>query len=271
MLVGSWWAMQTVYASRHDALLRVDVLDIGQGDAILITAPNRTRLLVDTGPNQQVLAALGAVLPSHVRVLDGILLTHPDLDHIGGTVDVFESFDVPLLLVASTSKSNDITGAIDAHGTPKEILKRGDRIMLDPVHEVYAEVLAPEAHWNSSDTNELSIVLKLVYGETCFILTGDASKNVEQAIAYAYKEELDCDVLKVGHHGSNTSTSDAFVGQVSPQDAVISLGKDNEFGHPHAEVLDTLTQFNAEIHRTDLSGTISFISDGKIVYVDKRE
>jgi len=265
MVSGSWWAMQTVHAISNESLLRVDVLDIGQGDALLITTPNKTRVLIDTGPNQQVLNALAEVLPPHISSLDAIMLTHPDLDHIGGTTDVFDAYAVPLLLTSSTSKQNDITDAIYAYGTPLQLLSRGDKIVLDPVHNVYAEVLAPDVTWNSEDANELSIVLKLVYGETCFIFTGDASKRVEQAIAHVYTETLDCDVLKIGHHGSNTSTDHLFVGYVSPQFAAISAGRDNDFGHPHQEVLDVLESFSVEVHRTDLEGTFSFVSDGKTV------
>lgn len=262
------WFLFVLIPKNQPPILRVQVLDVGQGDAILVTAPNGTRLLIDTGPNQAVLRALGDALPLHVQSLDGMLLTHPDLDHIGGAVDILQAYDVSTLFVASTTKANDTTAAIDATGVPQRTLARGDRLLLDFTHNVYADVLSPEASWSPTDTNDSSIVLKLVFGETCFILTGDASVAVEQVLVHTYGNALDCDVLKVGHHGSDTSTSDAFVGYVSPQYAVISAGKENDFGHPHQSVLDTLARFGAEIRRTDLKGTISFYSDGKTVSVD---
>lgn len=269
LMVSSIWMLWLLYISKNQTNLRVDILDVGQGDAILITTPNQTRLLIDTGANQQVLQALGGVLPLHVRNLDAVLLTHPDLDHIGGAVDVFNSYTVPLLLMASSSKETDITRAVDEISVERLMLHRGDRIVLDSNHQVYAEVLAPDISWNPEDSNDLSIVLKLVYGKTCFMLTGDASVTVERALVHMYRDTLDCDVLKAGHHGSRTSTSDLFVGHVSPTYGVISSGKDNDFGHPHQEVLDILTTFNVEILRTDQQGSISFISDGKAVSVKK--
>ncbi|MEY2641351.1 MAG: hypothetical protein RL150_744 [Candidatus Parcubacteria bacterium] len=268
LALGLWWAGKEIFAVSAAPVLRVDILDVGQGDALLVTAPNATSLLIDTGANQAVLHALGEVLPLSVQSLHGILLTHPDLDHIGGAVDVLTSYDVPTLFVASTTKANDVTAAIDATAVPQQVLARGDRLLLDATNNVYADVLAPDASWNPADTNDSSLVLKLVFGETCFILTGDASIVVERVLAYTDRENLDCDVLKVGHHGSDTSTSDVFVGYVSPQYAAISAGKDNDFGHPHQSVLDTLTRFGVATHRTDLEGTISFFSDGKTVTVD---
>jgi len=209
------------------------------------------------------------VIPSHITYLDAVLLSHPDADHIGGTVDVFDMYNVSLLLVASSSKENEIIDAIYSNPVPKRELSRDMRIVLDPVSNVYAEVLAPDLSWNTDDSNDLSLVLKLVYGETCFMFTGDASKKVEQILVHTYADTLDCDVLKVGHHGSNTSTSEAFIGYISPTHAIISAGKDNTFGHPHQEVLDVLAQFSSIIYRTDELGTISFVSDGKEVELEK--
>jgi competence protein ComEC len=267
--VSSVWMLWILYVHKHQSKLRVDVLDIGQGDAILITTPNQTRLLIDTGPNQQVIQALGDALPLHVRNLDAVLLTHPDLDHIGGTVDVFSFYTVPLLITASSSKETDVTRAVDEIPVNRSVVYRGDRIVLDVHHNIYADILAPDISWHPEDANDSSIVLKLVYGETCFILTGDASVNVEQALVHMYGDTLDCDVLKAGHHGSRTSTSASFVGTVSPSYAAISAGKDSDFGHPHQEVLDILSKFNVEILRTDEQGTISFVSDGKVVSLKK--
>ena len=266
---GAFWSLLQVYSLQKNDALRVDFLDVGQGDSILITAPNKTRMLIDTGPNQAVLSSLGSALPAHITHLDAVLLSHPDADHIGGTVDVFDMYDVSLLLVASSSKHNEIIDAIYSNPVSKRELSRDMRIVLDPVSNVYAEVLAPDLSWNTDDSNDLSLVLKLVYGETCFMFTGDASKKVEQILVHTYADTLDCDVLKVGHHGSNTSTSEAFIGYISPTHAIISAGKDNTFGHPHQEVLDVLAQFSSIIYRTDELGTISFVSDGKEVELEK--
>jgi len=266
---GAFWSLLQVYSLQKNDALRVDFLDVGQGDSILITAPNKTRMLIDTGPNQAVLSSLGEVVPSHIKRLDAVLLSHPDADHIGGTVDVFDMYDVSLLLVASSSKENEIIDAIYSNPVPKRELSRGMRIVLDPVSNVYADVLAPDLSWNTDDSNDLSLVIKLVYGETCFMFTGDASKKMEQILVHTYANDLDCDVLKAGHHGSNTSTSESFLGYVSPLHTVISVGKENTFGHPHQEVLDVLAQFSSIIYRTDELGTISFVSDGANITLEK--
>lgn len=266
--IGVWWAVHAVYTLNRTQPLVVEALDIGQGDALLMTMPNGTRMLIDTGPNQAVLTALGNVLPTHVRSLDAVLLTHPDLDHIGGTMSVFDGYKVTSLFVASSTKVTDATRAIDTLSVPRRMLRRGDVLILDPVHGVQAVVLAPDTTWNTEDANDSSIVLKLIYGTTCFLFMGDASVAVEQELVGRYGSALDCDVLKVGHHGSDTSTHPTFVGYVSPTYAIISSGKDNDFGHPHQSVLDTLAKFAVTVVRTDEHGTIRFVSDGVNVLLE---
>lgn len=268
LAIGTVWASRAVYTLSRSSDLYVDVLDVGQGDALLITTPSDTRLLIDTGPNQAVLTVLGYTLPMHVRTLGAVLLTHPDLDHIGGTVAVVNTFTVELLLNASSSKTTDATVAIDALNLPRQTLKRGDVLLLDAVHNVRAEVLAPHVAWNPSDANDGSVVLKLTYGNTCFLFMGDASVAVEQELVQHYGSELNCDVLKVGHHGSDTSTHATFLGYVSPQYAVISVGRDNDFGHPHQSVLDLLSAFNVTVRRTDEHGTVRLRSDGVAVHLE---
>lgn len=268
LIIGIVWAIGAVYVLSHPQPLYVDVLDVGQGDSLLITTPSGVRMLIDTGQNQAVLTALGSVLPAHVHELDAVLLTHPDLDHIGGTIPLFDTYTVAHLLYASSSKATDATNAIDALVVPRRALQRGDIVLIDPVHNIRADVLAPDGTWNPNDTNDGSIVLKLTYGATCFLFMGDASVAVEQELVSRYGTELDCDALKVGHHGSDTSTHETFLGYVSPQYAVISAGHDNDFGHPHQSVLDLLSAFNIIVRRTDEHGTVRLRSDGVVVHLE---
>jgi len=251
-------------------VLRVDFLDVGQGDATLITTPTGKQLLIDTGINQIILRALGEVMPVSDSYIDAVLLTHPDADHIGGTVHVLNTFDVGMVLVASSSRDTDITRSIDEaltqRGTPRRILRRGDTILLDPLSNVLLEVLAPGDNVEQLDTNDQSLVLKVTYGTTCMIFTGDASITIEEEIVVYFSDIINCNVLKAGHHGSKTSTGELFVGYVSPQYAVISAGRDNAFGHPHQEVLDILERFNVSILETNKQGTITLLSDGETVY-----
>lgn len=264
-----WWVVFQIDDQKE---LRVTFLDVGQGDAILIEAPNGNQILIDTGPNKKVLESLGKILPIYDKSIDGILLTHPDLDHIGGTVPVFDIFEIDYLFTASSSKKTDVTEAIDNLREPERVeLWRGDKIILDTVSDVYLEILFPDKEFvkNIEDANDRSIVTKLVYGETCFIFTGDASKMIELFIVskYGSNDYLKCELLKAGHHGSDTSTAEEFVGFVSPKYGIISTGKDNKFGHPHQEVLDVFHKFNVEVLNTAEEGNIGFYSDGENLFL----
>lgn len=258
--VVGWWQVKI---NQDSGELQVSFLDVGQGDAIFIEAPNKVQLIIDTGPNSQVLNALNNKISIFDSYTDIILLTHPDLDHIGGTVDISNSYDIGEIIYATSSKQNEFTQDIFNLNVSKREVKDGDLIMLDSEKNIYLEIMHPETGYISPDSNDQSIVARLVYGQTCFIFTGDASKEVELKVLKKYSENIRCDVLKAGHHGSHTSSEPAFVGAVSPKYAIISSGKDNKFGHPHAETIETLKKFNAEIINTAESGTITFWSDGE--------
>lgn len=242
--------------------LQVSFLDIGQGDATLIETPNGMQTIIDTGANGKILEELNKKISFFDQTLDAVILTHPDLDHIGGTVDLFNSYEIPILIFATSTKQTDATEEIEKINVERREVSSDDIIMLDANKNIYLEVLHPDDSYISVDSNDQSIVARLVFNEICFILTGDASKEVEMKLIEKYSTQLDCEVLKVGHHGSHTSTEEKFVGFVSPDYAIISAGKDNKFGHPHQETIDTLSKFNIQIKNTAESGTITFVSDG---------
>lgn len=261
--ISGWWQISS---NQNEGNLQVSFLDVGQGDGIFIEAPNKVQIIIDTGPNGQILKSLSYKVSFFDQKLDAVILTHPDLDHIGGTVDLFNSYDIPILIYATSSKETDATIEVTNIPVQKREVKEGDTIMIDPERNIYLQILHPEKDYVSVDSNDQSIVAKLIYGKTCFLLTGDASKEVEMKIVKKYQNEIKCDVLKVGHHGSHTSTEEKFVGFVSPKFAVISAGKDNKFGHPHKETIDTLSKFNVEIINTAVSGSITFWSDGETIF-----
>lgn len=263
-LIG-WWQIQD---NQSRGELQVAFIDVGQGDSIFIEAPNGVQAIIDTGPNAQVLNSLNNKISFFDQYIDIVILTHPDLDHIGGTVDLSNSYDIGQIIYATSSKQNEFTQEISNLPINKREVKEGDVIMLDADKNIYLDILHPEADYISVDSNDQSIVAKLVYGKTCFILTGDASKEVEMKIVNKYKDLIDCDVLKVGHHGSHTSSEKQFVGFVSPKYSIISAGKDNKYGHPHQETIDTLNSFQSEIINTAISGTITFFSDGETISLD---
>ena len=253
-------------------VLTVAFLDIGQGDAIYIEAPNGNQVLVDGGSGRQVLRALAAVMPFYDHSIDLVVGTHPDADHIGGLASVIERFAVGMVmesgLPSETNTYKSFRAAVAAKHLRTIYARRGMRIWLD--RAVYLDLLWPVASANQpldparwKNTNDASIVGRLVYGTESFLLTGDAPIRIEQYLLNLDGRGLESVVLKTGHHGSRTSSAPAFVAAVAPTEAVVSAGKNNRYGHPHQEVLDILTKAGATIFRTDERGTIVFETDGE--------
>ena len=264
-LISTIFIWYGVFAENRGGLMTVAFLDIGQGDAIFIETPSGKQILIDSGPNKKVLQELAKQMPFYDRSIDILIETHPDLDHIGGFPSVLNSYEVDLVFSSGVSCEKAICEELEKdileEGVEEKILTRGDILNLGD--GVYLEVLFPDRDAFGFETNMASLVMKLVYGENSFLLTGDSPKAIEEYLILLDRENLDIDVLKLGHHGSKTSTSDYFVGITSPEIAVISVGGDNRYGHPHQEVLDILNDFEVEIFRTDKQGTIIIQSDGK--------
>ena len=250
----------------HKGYLTISFLNIGQGDAIYIEAPNGTQIMVDGGLRGSVLGQLGHVMPFFDRTIDAILITNPDSDHIGGFIDILKRYKVDYIIEPGTHSPSATYKSVETESNTKELKKiiarRGMNIVLDKENNVYIQVLFPDKDVSTYSTNDGSIVAKLVYGKTSIMLQGDAPQKTERYLLTLDKKELDSDILKVGHHGSRTSTSKEYVDALSPDYAVISCGLDNKYGHPHKETVNTLDKLNVPILRTDLLGRITFISDG---------
>ena len=261
-----WYA---VFSLSRGGVLTVAFLDVGQGDAIFIEAPNGNQVLIDGGPNKSVLRALGKMMPFYDHTIDAIVATHPDQDHISGLVDVLNRFSVAAVFEpgvnASTSAYQTFEKTIADKKVPHILARRGMRIVLD--EGVYLSILFPDRDVSNTETNTASIVAQLHYGNTNVLLTGDSPQAIEKYLVSLDGKTLHSDVLKPGHHGSKTSSSFEFVAAVAPTYAVISAGGNNKYGHPHQETLDTLKRFGVSIFRTDTSGTIMFQSDGSSIYV----
>lgn len=258
-----WYAL----AREENEVLTVVFLDVGQGDAIFIESPAGNQVLIDGGGGRAVLRELGGVMPFYDRSIDVLIATHPDQDHIGGLPDVLERYDVSFVI--ESGATND-TGAFDAlerfinnEGAEHVRAQRGQIVNLGG--GAYLEILFPDRDVSrvGGDTNSASIIAELVYGETEVLLTGDAPDAVENYLALLDSGGLQSDILKVGHHGSRTSTTDLFLSAVRPKYAVISAGEDNRYGHPHKEVLNQLAVAGVAVFGTYESGTIVFKSDGK--------
>ena len=257
-----WYA---VMAEERGGLLTVAFLDVGQGDAIFIESPSGKQILIDAGPNKKVLRELAKQMPFYDRTIDMAVLTHPDSDHIGGFPAVLEAYAVGVILKSEVNCQNKICEALDGQieeqDIEEKIARRGMLIDLDD--GVHLEVLFPDRDATNFETNLASIVLKLVYGDDSFLLMGDSPKAIEEYLISLDADGLEVDVLKLGHHGSRTSTSDFFVGFANPELAIISAGENNRYGHPHPEVLDILEKFEVKVLRTGRDGTVIVTSDGK--------
>ena len=250
--------------------LSVSFLDVGQGDSIFIETPSKNQILIDGGPpNKKVLRELGKKMPFYDRHIDVVIGTHPDQDHIGGFIDVLNRFKIGIFLEPGlpndTSVYKEIVNLISEKKIKNIIAKRGMRLLLD--EEAYMDIIFPDRGVSGFDTNDASIIARLVYGDHEFLLTGDSPQKIEKYLAYVDGKNLESDVLKAGHHGSKTSTSGELLSVVNPKYVVISSGKENSYGHPHEEVLNRLKDFKVGILRTDTLGTITFETDGKTMKI----
>lgn len=262
-----------VHASAPGKILRVYFLDVGQGDAILIDTPSHRQVLIDGGRNKKVLSELGRALPFGDKILDIVIETHPDADHIGGLPEVVNRYGVALFVEpgveSENSIDNELHARLKAKSVPAILARRGEVINFGDGAKL--TILFPNqdvSHW---ETNDASVVARLDYGNSSFLFTGDSTIKAENIILKLGPSLVDVDVLKAGHHGSRTSTSQAYAQAVSPEYAVISAGKDNTYGHPHKEVLDILNKIGVKIIATEDAvnlkgmGTIEFETDGKLL------
>ena len=259
--------------SLPDGRLHVWFLDVGQGDGILIQTPGGRQVLIDGGPNQQVLFdELGAVMPFWDRSIDLVVLTHPDGDHMAAQIETPSRFAIADAWATAASEASKDSALwrdrMQAVGVKVHIQYTGGWVDLGDGVALW--VLSPPAADFSGDNadNDNSLVTKLVYGDFGVLLTGDAGTAAETQLIASHAP-VQSTVLKVGHHGSNTSTSAAFLKVVNPSIAVIQVGKSNKFGHPNAELLDPLA--GRMVLRTDIRGRIELRSDGRQMWIETQK
>ena len=264
LLLSNGMIFYTVLAESQNNILKVSFLDVGQGDAIFIESPAGNQLLIDGGPNKNILNALSRVMPFYDRSIDMILTTHPDQDHIGGIPEVLKNYSVGEYIdsgaTSSTGTYKELENEIKNNNIPIEIARAGE--IIDLGGGTFLKILYPVSEPKGKDTNEYSIVAKLYYGNSTFLFTGDAPTDVEQYLAKIDGDELKSEVLKVAHHGSRNSLSPEFLSAVLPEYSVISAGKNNSFGHPHGEITDFLDSIKSKILSTYDMEDIIFTSDG---------
>jgi len=245
--------------------LKIIFLDVGQGDAILLKTAEGQNVLVDGGPDKSIIYKLDQYIPFYQRNIDLMILTHPDPDHLNGLIEVLKRYQVRSFIFNGVDDESvdyqQFLKKIDELGIKKEIVWQGKKINLI---DGYLDFLFPGqslAGQNLKDDNEGSLIFKLVFGGKKILFVGDATQKVENQLL---KEGIDlsADILKVGHHGSKSSTGTNFLGKVKPIYAVISVGKDNKYGHPNLRVLKNLEDIQVQVLRTDQLSDIIFEIDG---------
>ncbi len=240
----------------------VHFIDVGQGDSIFLELPDNKCMLIDAGENKKGKDVVGYIKSLGVRKIDYLIGTHPHSDHIGGLDNVIEEFDIGSIYmpkVSHTSKTyEDVLDIIAKKGYKIKQAKSGVNIYSD--EKLNIDIISP-VNENYDSLNEYSAVVKLTYGDTKFLFMGDAENINENEI----EGDISADVLKIGHHGSSSSTSKKFLKRVSPKIALISVGENNDYGHPHKETIEKLENEKTEVLRTDKEGTIILNSDSKEV------
>lgn len=251
-----------------DAMAEVYMLNVGQGDSFLIQAKNGKQILVDAGKDASVLSELARVMPRGDRSIDVVIATHPDADHIGGLPLVFSRYKVGLFLtpdtITDTEQFRALFAELEKRKVPAYYARRGMHIALDnnPALKAGLSVLFPDRSTTFWETNSSSIVGRLQMGNTSMLLTGDSPASVEHFLSVGDPESVDVDVLKLGHHGSKTSTSLEFLTVTSPTLGLVSAGVANRYGHPAKEVTDRLKQLNIPFVSTQKRGTVMLKTDG---------
>jgi competence protein ComEC len=249
-----------------DGKLKVLFLDVGQGGSQLLISPSGKTMLIDAGNNDKEQTMLAYLKQYRIEKLDLVVGTHPDADHIGGLDKVIDHTSVGSIYMprisSNTKTFESLLESIKNKNLQVQTAKAG--LVLDWDEAVKLEMVAPVGTYD--DPNNMSAVIKVTYGNTTFLLTGDAEALSEKDMIKS-GVDLSAMVIGVGHHGSKSSTTLSFLKKVNPRYAIIQSGKDNNYGHPDKTILSRLKKAGAEVYRNDLQGTITLVSDGNQISI----
>jgi len=267
VMAGFVW--QQVWSQQaNQQYLKVDFFDVGQGDSIFIETPDKKQILIDGGPGEAVLEKLGNEMGFFDRSLDLVILTHPDSDHLNGLIEVLRHYQVAQILASPAQTDGagfkEWQKIISEKNIPVTIGQAGQQIEISP--RINFDVVYPFSG-TGSGTNTSSIVGRLCYQQICFLMTGDIEESQEKTLGQT-NFNLNSQVLKVAHHGSKTSSTDGLLSRVQPQLAIISVGKNNSFGHPAPEIVERLKKYTNKILGTDETGNIEIKTDGTQLFFE---
>ncbi|WP_378956121.1 ComEC/Rec2 family competence protein [Pelosinus sp. sgz500959] len=256
-----------------NSALTVKVLDIGQGDAILIRVAGQT-VLVDTGDIDTRDKMVAYIKKEGITTIDKVIITHPHADHLGGMIGILENFKVRQIYdsgqTGTTALYRQYLSLVNKKNIPFTVVTAGTEIVIS--NDIKMKFFAPEKPYlTASELNNNSVVAKLIYNKFSMLLTGDAEKESEGRMLKTYAGELKSTVLKSGHHGSNTSSTSEFLKAVGAEAVIISLGANNDYHHPHPSTLKKYEQAKLKVYRTDQDGTVSITSDGSTYQITKEK
>ena len=262
-----------VAQSQQNSQLTVKVLDIGQGDAILIRVAGQT-VLVDTGDIENRDKMVSYIKKEGITTIDKVIITHPHADHLGGMPGILENFKVGQIYdsgkTGTTALYRQYLSIVNKKNIPFTIGTPGSEIII--ANDIKLKIFAPDKSLLAeNEINNSSIVAKLIYNKFSMLLTGDAEKESEGLMLKKYAGELKSNILKSGHHGSNTSSTTEFLKAVGAETVVISLAAGNDYHHPHPSTLKKYEQAKLKVYRTDLNGTVTITSDGNTYTVTKEK
>lgn len=250
--------------------LTIKALDIGQGDAIYLRLPSGEDVLVDAGVDNRVLGELGLAMPFGDRTIETVILSHNHADHIGGLDTILDSYTVKKILISGAIHTTDqylrLLEKIKQKQVTTEVVRAGDSFSLGETQFTVLHPMNIAIGSLPEDQHDATIVVKASFRKFCVLLTGDLDATHEsQIIQFAHEQQISlrCDLLKVSHHGSRTSSTQQFLEAVLPKVAMISVGENNRYGHPTQEALDRLTNIGAQILRTDQNGIITLRTNGE--------
>ncbi|HGM1477924.1 TPA: ComEC/Rec2 family competence protein [Clostridioides difficile] len=247
------------------SLLSIHMIDVGQGDSILVQTPTNRNILIDGGDEDSENIIISYLRQKRIKTIDIIIATHPDSDHIGSLDNIIKKFNVNSIYMPEQSTDSEAYQNLINSCTDKNLsiqhLYKNDVLNIDNNINIY--VLSPSYIQEESNLN--SIVFKLTFNDNSFLFMGDAEEENEKEILHSFKLN-NINFIKIGHHGSNSSSSLEFIKKISPDIAAISCGYKNQYGHPHREVINNLKQNHVSIYRTDRIGDIVFYSDGEIIF-----